>query len=125
MTLMLQGGGGGAGKSREDVVTEMCLDLLSKLPKDFVKEEVRTPSSASITCVSCHDRGKNLVKLKRNLLDFLVRTGVRKALGKSMRCAFMFGFCFARDSVRRQSFIWRLDDEAMGNTLSSATFGGQ
>lgn len=79
MSLILQGGGGGAGKSREDVVTEMCLDLLSKLPKDFVKEEVRTPASASITCVLCHDVGKNFVKLKRIVRYFLVRQGVRKA----------------------------------------------
>lgn len=32
-------GGGGGGKSREDIVTEMCVDLLSKTPADFNKLE--------------------------------------------------------------------------------------
>jgi len=32
-------GGGGGGKSREDIVTEMCVDLLSKVPADFNKLE--------------------------------------------------------------------------------------
>jgi dynein heavy chain len=41
METQPKGGGGGAGKSREEVVTEMCLDLLAKLPKDFSKDEIR------------------------------------------------------------------------------------
>eukprot|EP00961_Rhodomonas_salina_P275081 3716415-Rhodomonas_salina.1 len=36
-----KGGGGGKGASREDIVTELCKDLLSKLPQQFKNEEVR------------------------------------------------------------------------------------
>ncbi|KAJ1489262.1 dynein heavy chain and region D6 of dynein motor-domain-containing protein, partial [Baffinella frigidus] len=39
METQPKGGGGGAGKSREEVVTDMCIDLLGKLPKDFSKDE--------------------------------------------------------------------------------------
>jgi dynein heavy chain len=35
-----KGGGGGGDKSREEIVTDMCIDLLSKLPKDFGKEDL-------------------------------------------------------------------------------------
>lgn len=34
-------GGGGGGKSREEIVTDLCVDLLEKVPADFKKEEVR------------------------------------------------------------------------------------
>jgi len=42
METQPKGGGGGSGKSREDIVTEMCIDLLSKLPNDFSKEDLRS-----------------------------------------------------------------------------------
>eukprot|EP00960_Hanusia_phi_P069522 767109-Hanusia_phi.AAC.3 len=37
-----KGGGGGSGKSREEVVTELCKDLLSKLPADFNMNEIKS-----------------------------------------------------------------------------------
>ena len=37
-----KGGGAGSGKSREDVVTDLCIDLLVKLPKDFIQNEVKS-----------------------------------------------------------------------------------
>jgi dynein heavy chain len=36
-----KGGGGGKGASREDIVTDLCKDLLNKLPNNFKKEEVK------------------------------------------------------------------------------------
>jgi dynein heavy chain len=36
-----KGGGGGKGASREEIVTELCKDLLSKLPPNFKKEEIK------------------------------------------------------------------------------------
>jgi hypothetical protein len=41
LDTMPKGGGGGGGLSREDMVDGICIDLLSKVPQCFEREETR------------------------------------------------------------------------------------
>ena len=42
MDTMPKGGGGGKGATREEIVIDLCKDLLSKLPPNFKMEDVKT-----------------------------------------------------------------------------------